>query len=154
MLGFNELAVSRVLVHPASRPRPKSAWSHLVSFYKPSARPLVRREEGLVNIEHRGTLEVTYRKLTQITLQHWCCRLDMLKSIIDTILVSVRVLTCHAVDGPPSKSVPPQNRSPRTVSSRIYGPPGPNIAAIPGPPPATDGPTLVMAFRASVEAEK
>ena len=35
---------------------------------------------------------------------------------------------CHAVDGPP------QNRSPQTVHSRINGPPGPNIAAIPGPP--------------------
>ena len=30
--------------------------------------------------------------------------------------------------------VPTQNRSPRTVCSRIYGPPGPNIAAIIGPP--------------------
>ena len=49
---------------------------------------------------------------------------------------------------------PPQNRSPRTVRSRIYGPPGPNIAAILGAPPAADGPTPVMAFRASVEAEK
>ena len=34
---------------------------------------------------------------------------------------------------PPSKSVPPQNLSPRTVRSRINGPPGPNIAATPGP---------------------
>ena len=33
-------------------------------------------------------------------------------------------------------------------------PPGPNIAAMPGPPPAADGPALVMVFRASVEAEK
>ena len=35
---------------------------------------------------------------------------------------------CHAVDSPPSKVVP------RTVHGRIIGPPGPNIAAIPGPP--------------------
>ena len=30
--------------------------------------------------------------------------------------------------------VPPQNQSPWTVRSRIYGPPRPNIQAIPGPP--------------------
>ena len=33
-------------------------------------------------------------------------------------------------------------------------PPGPNIAAILVPPCAADGPTPVMAFRASVESEK
>ena len=50
--------------------------------------------------------------------------------------------------------VPPQKRSPRTVRSRIIGPPGPNIAAIPGPPPAADGPTLGIVFSKSFKPEK
>ena len=36
----------------------------------------------------------------------------------------------------------------------MIGPPGPNIAAIPGPTPDADGPTLGKVFRVSVEAEK
>ena len=48
------------------------------------------------------------------------------------------------------RMVPPQKRSPWTVRSRIIGPPGPNIAAI----PAADGPTLGMVFSKSVEADK
>ena len=47
--------------------------------------------------------------------------------------------------------VPPQNWSPWTVNGRINGPHGLNIAAVPGPPPAVDGPTLGMV---SVKAEK
>ena len=50
--------------------------------------------------------------------------------------------------------VPPQKWSPRTVHSRIIGPPRPNIVAIPGPPPAADGPTLGIVFSKSVEPEK
>ena len=44
--------------------------------------------------------------------------------------------TCHSTIHDPVTPwmVPPQKRSPRTVRSRIIGPPRPNIAAIPGPP--------------------
>ena len=55
---------------------------------------------------------------------------------------------CHAVNGPPSKSVPPDRPeqniwSPRTeYHSHTWS------------PPTADGPTPVMGFRATVEAEK
>jgi len=49
-------------------------------------------------------------------------------------------------------TVPPRKWSPRTVHGRIIGPPGPNIAAIPGPPllptvpPAADCGLFAIAF--------
>ena len=57
--------------------------------------------------------------------------------------------TCHAVDGPPSKTVSPDrpwqnNWSPRTeYRSHTWS-----------PPPAADGPTLGIVFSKSVEPEK
>ena len=50
--------------------------------------------------------------------------------------------------------VPPQKRSPQTVYNKIICPPGLNIATHAVDDPAVDGPTLGMAFQASVVPEK
>ena len=50
--------------------------------------------------------------------------------------------------------VPPQNRSPWTVRSRINGPPRTEYCSHTCSPLLRMVPPLVMAFRASVEAEK
>ena len=55
-------------------------------------------------------------------------------------MTSPNTSACHVVDGSPSKVAP------RTVHSRTIGLPGPNIAAIPSPPLATNGPNPGMVF--------
>jgi len=68
----------------------------------------------------------------------WCCH-DRTSS---TDLVSLhRDSTLFEEHRPVTPwTVPPRKQSPWTAHGRIIGPPRPNIAAIPGPPPTANGP--------------
>ena len=62
-------------------------------------------------------------------------------------LIVLKMCGCATIYPVTSWMVPPQKRSPRTVHTRIIGPPGPNIESIPRP-------TLSIVFSKSVEPEK